>query len=242
VVALEVSASSPFPAGDTCHGWRVVHRAEDRLKVLLVISSQSAVMAHIAERFDVHDREVYEVWASVDGGMILLSGFGEGSRRGRNRLRLARMAGLIAYCLALLVLLAAVAAGAKYLELQQVRETAERVRASSQEVVELREVLSQSRLMVDTASELRQRYPSPLAEMERIATVLDNDTWVSMAELRGNTLRIEGQSTDASAVMQQLLDHPAYTSVEAPAAFKKVRSGMERFVLDLTLATEAPEE
>ena len=61
-------------------------------------------------------------------------------------------------------------------------------------------------------------------------------------ELRGREQKIEGQSQNAPAIMQQLLDDPAYSRVEAPIAFTKQRSGNERFVLELTLAgAEVPE-
>ena len=82
-------------------------------------------------------------------------------------------------------------------------------------------------------------YPSVHRELRRLARILGDDTWISSADLRGTSLRIEGQAANASAVMQQLLDHPAYAHVKASAAFQKVRSGLERFVLDLTLAPEA---
>ena len=59
-----------------------------------------------------------------------------------------------------------------------------------------------------------------------------------LAEIKGAQIKIDGESSDAAAVMQQLLDHPAYERVVAPVAIKKMRSGLEHFVLKLTLATE----
>ena len=238
-VALEVRASSPFPESDTCYGYQVVALAEADIEVQLVISSRSAVMAYIAEKFDSHEREAYEVWARAGDHLIMLRGFGEAGRGQRNRIRLGRMLGTLGYCLLVPVLLSMSAAGAKYLELQQVRETQTRVQRAAAEAVSLREDLAETRAMIDTAVQFMAEYPSVHRELRRLARVLGDDTWVSSADLRGMSLRIEGQAANASAVMQQLLDHPAYAHVEAPAAFQKVRSGLERFVLDLTLAPEA---
>ncbi|MAT91725.1 MAG: hypothetical protein CME59_03920 [Halioglobus sp.] len=237
VVALEVSASSPFPDADTCAGWRIVERGEQTMEIILVVSSRSAVMTHIAGQFDCHDVEAYEVWAEAGGRLVMLEGFGEAARRGRNRRRLGRMLATVGYCMALLVAISAVAAGAKYLELEQARETQERVQRNAGDAVTLRESLATSRRMLDTAEELLAQYPSPYRELQRIAALLGDDTWVAMAEVRGHEIRLEGQAVNASAVMQQLLEEPAYASVESPSAFKKVRSGLERFTLDLTLST-----
>lgn len=238
-VALEVKASSPFPESDTCYGYQIVGRTETDIEVQLVIGSFGAVMAYIAEKFDSHEREAYEVWARAGEHLIMLRGFGEAGRGRRNRKRLGRMLGLLGYCLLVPVLLSMIAAGAKYLELQQVVETQARVQRAAAEAVSLREDLAEIRSLIDTAKQFMVEYPSVHRELSRLASILGDDTWISSADLRGTSLRIEGQAANASAVMQQLLDHPAYAQVEAPAAFQKVRSGLERFVLDLTLAPGA---
>jgi len=239
VVALEVKASSPFPPEDTCYGWALLGRDAAGIEVHLVISSRSAVMAWIGERLDCHDVQAYEVWAAAGERMVMLRGFGEDARRRRNRRRLGRMAALFGACLLLLVAITAVAAGGSYLALQQVEEQQARAMQSAREAVALRESLAASRAMLDVARDLLARYPSPHSELQRLAALLDDDTWLSSVELRDGTIRIEGQSANAAQVMGQLLEHPAYARVEAPVAFSKVRDGTERLVLDLTLAEMA---
>ncbi|MEZ5566808.1 MAG: PilN domain-containing protein [Halioglobus sp.] len=237
VIAMEVNASSPFPGSDTCFGWSVLQRGDERMEVQLVLSSLSAVMTHIGQRFDSHDVHAYEVWAQVSDRMVMLRGFGENTRQSRNARRLTRMGSIFGLCLILLVAIAAVAAGAKYLELQRVLDMQQRVQNAAGAAVALRDSMVGARDLIDITRELMREHPSPHAELKRLAQILGDDTWVSGAEIRGSTLRIEGQSANASAVMQQLLDDAAYSAVEAPVAFKTVRSGEERFVLDLTLAT-----
>lgn len=238
VLVLEVKSSSPFPENDTCYGWSIVERSENELEVQLAITSQSAVMAYIASHLDCHDIEAYEVWAQVADRMLLVSGFGEPKRQQRNRRRMRRMAITLTYCLLLVMAVFALGAGAKYLELQKVRALHAEVKQSSSDAVELRAELSSFKDTLVAVKALLSDYPPPHPELKRLATILADDTWLSSVELSGENIKIAGESSDAAAVMQQLLDHPAYVRVVAPVAIKKVRSGMERFVLNLTLATE----
>ena len=242
MLALEVTTSSPFPREDTCHGWLVVDRPGNEIVVQLVITSKSAVMAHIARELDSHDVMANEVWAQVADRVILITGFGESPRLSRNRHRLGRMAAIVAYCVLALMLLVALAAGAKYLELQQVRATESEIASAATDAVALRSSLSSAKSMIATLNEMLAAYPSPLLEIRRLSAILDDDTWLGSADVQGAQIKIEGESKDASAVMQQLLDHPAYSRVEAPVAIRKVGPRSERFVLKLTLADQEPAE
>lgn len=242
VASLEVRSSSPFPADDTCYGWAIGERREKDMDVHLVISSQSAAMAFIASLLDCHDVTAYEVWARAGDRMVLLSGFGEAGRQQRNRRRLTRIALMLVYCLAAVLAMFALGAGAKYLELQKVRAIHSEVEQRAGDAVELRAGLVSAKDDIATVNDLLAEYPAPHVELSKLASILGDDTWVSAAEIKGMQIKIEGESRDAAAVMQQLLDDPAYARVTAPVAIKKVRSGMERFVLNLTLATETDSE
>ncbi|MFK7974760.1 MAG: PilN domain-containing protein [Halioglobus sp.] len=238
VLAIEVSTGSPFAADDTSFGWRVLGRSDVRLDVALAISSRSAVMAHIAQQHGSHDTHAYEVWADagadhVQEQFIVLSGFGEEARRQRNSARLKRVGALAAYCAVALVVFFAVAAGSKYLELQRAESIGADVEARATEAMRKREQLADSKALISAAQELTDSLPPPYVEFKRLTQILDDGTWLKSAELRGGKVKIEGESINAAAVMQLLLDNPAYTSVESPVAFKKMRSGKERFVFNL---------
>ena len=238
VVALEVSASSPFPAEDTCSGWRISKRDETALFVELVVSSRSAVMEYVARATGSHDVSAQEVWSVVDDHVVVLGGFGELARRQRNRSRLLRVVSVIGYCGLIVICAAALSAGARYIELQKVKDIQVSVELAAEEALGMREGLASARSMISAASGFLVEFPSPQRELNRLATILQDDSWVSSFEMRGTNLRVEGQSRDASAVMELFLANPAYSKVEAPVAFKKLRSGEERFVLDLTLSAE----
>lgn len=236
MIALEVMSSSPFPRDDTCYGWLVAERGVTELLVQLVISSKSAVMAFVASNTGNHDVSSHEVWALVADRMVMVSGFGEAPRLRRNRRRLGRMAAMLAYCLLAIMLLAAFSAGAKYLELQKVRAIQQKVELAAGDAVALRTALTSSKTKIDAINQLLVEYPSPHRELKRLSALLDDDTWLGLAEIQGSAIKIEGQSDDASAVMQQLLRHSAYERVEAPVAIRKVGPGSEQFVLKISLA------
>lgn len=237
VVRLEVGSSSPFPESDTCFGWRINERREAEIELVLVISSRSAVMAHVAEAFGTHDVQAFEIWSLVGDNVVVLQGFGEQAREGRNRRRLTRMAAACAYCLVIIMLSSALAAGTKYLELQKVRDQYAAAGDSADQVLQLRGNLTTARSMIGAASEYLALYPSPREELARLTSVLGDETWLSQIEINGGNVKIEGQSLNAPAVMQLLLAHPAYSQVDAPLAFTKQNSGNERFVLELTRAS-----
>lgn len=236
MLALEVNSSSPFPRADTCFGWLVTQRSATELHIQLVISSKSAVMGHIASQSGGHDVDAQEVWAQASGRMVMLAGFGETPRLTRNRRRLVRMAALLAYCLLAIMLLAAVSAGAKYLELQKVRAIQEQVEQEAGDAVALRTALASAKTKIDVINGLLAEYPSAHRELKRLSALLDDDTWLGLADIQGSAIKIEGQSNDASAVMQQLLRQSAYSRVEAPVAIRKVGPGSENFVLRISLA------
>ena len=168
--------------------------------------------------------------------MVTLSGFGEDGRRQRNRGRMLQAGSLVAYSLVALVAVFGCAAGLKKLELDKVRAINAEASVRAADAVDTRAGLVAARDMINVANALAAEYPSPHAEMQRLAELLDDSTFLSSVEMSGDTLKITGESTDSSAVMQTLLDEPAYGLVEAPVASKKVSNGNERFVFDLALA------
>lgn len=241
VLALEVRSSSPFDAADTCFGWTLLRRDDTEARIQLVISSTAAVMEYIGERFDNHDVGAFEVWADIDGHMVTLDGFGEDRRRQRNRRRMVYAGALAAYSLVALVAVFGCAAGLKKLELEKVRGIHAEVSARAADVVGTRSDLVAARDMISVANTLAAAYPSPHRELQRLAQLLADDTFLSSVEISGSDLKITGESLDSAAVMQALLDNPAYSLVEAPVASKKLSNGNERFVFDLALAAPGGE-
>jgi general secretion pathway protein L len=242
VVAMEVKANSPFPADDTRFGWRIVDRNDQSIVVQLVICSGSVVMEHVAKERDSHDLQAYEIWALAGDEVIQVGGFGEVPRKARNKVRIIRLGLGLAYCLVVLVLAFAVGTGMKYLELQAVREQQAVTQQRAAEAVALRKELSNAKKRVAAINEILAKNPSPYLELARLSRLLDDQTWLTQVDINGSKIRIDGSSPDAAGVMQKLTDEPSYSSVAAPVGIKRVSTtGLERFVLDITLASAGEE-
>lgn len=234
VVALEAKASSPFPEDDTAYGWSITGRNDETIQVKLAICARSAVMEYLAAHYQTHDHTEYEIWAGLDGAMLVIPGFGETRRHQRYRGELVRIGRQLALLCVVLIASVALAAGLKYLEMKRVESNYEEVRRRAATAVDLRETLSQGNRTVDAANELIGRQVDFYPELVRLSSLLGDDTWLTQLELRSGEFKINGQSPDAAAVMQKLTDEPVYSDVNAPAAIRKSRRGnVERFVLEI---------
>jgi general secretion pathway protein L len=243
IVGLEVRANSPFPADDTRFGWRIISRTEKDIIVQLVICSCSAVMEYMAQKRDSHDVHAYEVWSQLGGAIVMIAGFGEVPRKERNKVRIIRLGVGLAYCLLATVVAFGLGTAMKALELQAVQKEHRIAQQRAAEAVSLRTELSDAKKRVAVVKEILAENPSHYQELSRLSALLDDKTWLSQIDINGAKIRIDGSSPDAAEVMQKLTDEPAYKSVVAPVGIKRVStSGIERFVLDITLASvaEAP--
>jgi hypothetical protein len=236
-LALEVAASSPFGADDTAWGWRVLQRNAASIKLGLGIASRSGAMTYLARQYDIHDSRAQEVWAQVGGAMLVLGGFGENHRESRYRRRLLRSAVTVAASAALLLVISAVAAGVKYLEMQQVQEMASSVKRDASMASNMRNSLGLANETIEAANALLADHPSPHYELARLTGLLPDDASLTNFTVDGRNLRIKGKAGDAASVMQTLTDHPAYEEVKSPRAITKLGdTGLEQFYLELRLS------
>ncbi len=240
VLAMEVAANSPFPADDTVYGWTLGEPRGDSLVVVLVLCARSSVMEYIASQFDSHERTAYEVWARASNQAVMVQGFGEAGRGERYRKKLVRMGLALAYCMGMLVVCMALSTGFKYLELRKTEEAFEGAKQTAARAVSLRNRLATANETIERANSLLSAHPDVYNELSAISRLLDDNTFLTQVDVRPGSIRIDGQSPNASAVMQQLTDAANYDGVKATVGIRKVgRDGMERFVFELTLPEEA---
>lgn len=239
VMAMEIAANSPFPEDDTSAGWRVVSRAPDTLELELVIASLSATMAYLGREYDSHDAQAQEVWAGADGHYVMLQGFGEDKRGQRYRRRLRRTGLMVAGIALLVAAMAAVATGAKYLELQRMEAMYTAVQQQAGGAVEMRNALVTANETITAVDGLVRSYPNPHEEIVRLTEMLDDTTYISQFSMQGNEITIRGLATDAAAVMQLFTGQEAYASVTAEDAFRAYSGGLEEFRFKITLAAGA---
>ncbi len=239
VIALEVAASSPFPEGDTLHGWRLVSRDSQQLNVVLVIAQRSVALPWLKAQYPHFEPNQQEAWALVDDQPVALTGFGERRRDRRYRRRLHRLALLFAYALLALVLLPGLFALTQSLRLGKIEAVYESAKFAAREASEWRSELAASNALIDAAQSLAAEYPNPHVELARLTALLNDDISLLQFSQRGTSIRMQGNGKNVAEVLQQLTEHPAYAEVTAPQAITKLgNTGLERFMLDLTIATD----
>ena len=239
VMALEVTANSPFPDSDTGFGWKLSSRDEKSLHIQLAIVSLSSTMSYLGQQYDCHDAHSREVWAEAGNSMIVLSGFGEKKRLQRYNKRLVRVASTLAYCAALLVIIFGTAAGMKYLELQQMRSLSAEVKSQASNALQMRSAIVSANETITAVNALVLQRPNPHFEMVRLSEMLGDDVSLIQFTMQGKGLDIRGIADDAAVIVQQLTDEPAYASVTAPQAITKYfNTAQEQFFLNIELAGE----
>jgi general secretion pathway protein L len=237
VMAMEVTANSPFPESDTGNGWRIVSRGEENLTVELAIVSLSAVMSYLGQEYDCHDVRAREIWADINETIVVLKGFGERKRQQRYNKRLVRVVSCIAYSVVVLIVIFGGAAGFKYLQLNQLRSLSAEVQAQAGEAIKMRSAIVRANETVAAVNALAAERPSPHYELSRLSHLLGDDASLLQVSVQGTGLDIRGVADDASVVVQQLTDEPAFSEVIAPQAITKYfNTGQEQFFLNIKLS------
>lgn len=240
VLALECGAHSPFSFDDTSYGWHIAHRDESKISVVLAIISKSSAMAYLASRFDIHAPRRQEVWVMVDGQLVVIQGFGEGLRAKSYRKRLLRVAVLFTVCALLILLISAVAAGVKALELERVEEMAATTEMESQDAARMRSSLGLANEMIVSVNEIALAYPNPHIEISRLTRLLKDGEYIQRLSIKGLDVDLQGGAEDAASVMERLAAQAEYSEVTAPRAITRVRGAAgENFYLNIRLR-EAP--
>lgn len=238
VLALEVSANSPFSADDTGYGWQVSARDEHNLHVVLVIVSLSSVMTYVGREYGSHDAHAQEVWAETDSAMVVIHGFGESRRDGLYQKRLVRVGGMIAAAALVLLLIAGTAAGLKRLELQQLEELAGTTQREAAAASRMRSAMSSGNDLVSAVNTIALEYPSSHMELARLSNLLVDDVYLERLTVSGREMDIRGRAGDASAVMKLLVDQEAYTGITAASPIRKIPgTGLEQFHLKIQIGT-----
>jgi general secretion pathway protein L len=234
VLALEVSANSPFSAEDTGYGWRVIRRDETQIRVLLVILSKSSTMSYLGRQFDEHDPRRQEVWVKVGSEMVVVQGFGENLRERSYRKRLIRVAVMLAAAALLIFSIVGAAAGLKAMELQRVQDMQVTAERESAEASRLRSSLGLANEMITAVNKIVAMYPNPHLEIGRLTHVLGDGEFVDQFSMKGLDIELRGQAANAASVMQHLTNQPEYAEVTAPRAFTRVKDAQaEQFYLNI---------
>lgn len=239
VIALEVSANSPFSQADTASGWRIAERTEQQLKVVLVIVSMSAAMTYIGQQFDSHDAHAQEVWVNINDRHIVMRGFGEGEREHLYKRRLLRVVATVAVGAVLLLLIGAVGAGFKKIQLGQLESLAATTQQDSASAARMRSALSQANDMISAVNREREIFPPVHLELARLTELLADDVYLERFGMSGMELDLRGRARDAAAVMELLTEQEGYAEVTAASPIRSLPgSDVEQFHLKVKIRGE----
>lgn len=242
MLALDVRAHSPFAADEVVWGWRDAGSEA----VLLLTSRQVVQLAFERAAAAPGARQragtpyTPEAWAfDSEGRPVVLRGFAERKRQQREARGLL-LAGMFV-ALALLLLVAGLVTPTLQLwaranQASQALATAERelapVIAQRQQFAELTDVYAALREQVQTRIE-------PLGVLDLLTELIPDDSWLQRLQVRGAQLTLVGQTTNTTALMNRLSEHPMVRDVRAPSAATRVSGGRENFIIELTLLPQA---
>lgn len=239
---LDLSAHSPFAPEDLVWGFRssgehaVVMLTSRRAVARAVATGEAARSAGLG----AGGRWNPEVWAfDSDGLPVMLRGFGEQARmKGAGR-RLG-----LAWALILLAMvLAAVGFVTPTVQLKlRTMQAAAALAALDREfapVVTDREALTKVLGLQTALLEQIESRIEPLGVLDFATELIPDDTWLQRLQLRGSRLTISGQTTNATALMRRLSDHPLVREVRSPGSATRVSGGRENFVIEMTLLAPA---
>ncbi len=238
VMALEVDSNSPFPGADTVAGWGRLQRDEQGVDVQLAITSRSAAMRYLGQQFDIHDIERSEVWAQQGQRPIVLRGFGERRRLERYKRRLQHIGGFIAAGVAICLVMVAVSAATKYLELHQYQGLSERVIADTKQAAQDRSLLAEAGQTIAGVDAVAQQFPNPHVELARLTRLLGDDVHIVRFSMTGDKLSLRGRAANAAAVMEKLSAVEDYAEVADEGGITRLPDGTEQFYVRIQLGTK----
>ncbi len=236
--ALQARTISPFAESDLVWGWRMHSRAQVPAQIDIALASRRQVAQYLQSQAQRWGADQPEVWVIPPAGApIVLTGYGEALRSALGRrgcwLRYALLG--LAFCF--------VAAIAITPTLQLRARTIEAVHAydavalRTPPLVKERETLLQTVEQLTALSDLLDGRIEPLRVLERLTTVLPDDTALQSFSLKGQKVTLNGLTSNASALMQLLGEQSGIRDVRAPSAATRTGgvNSQENFIIEFTL-------
>ncbi|MFW1677721.1 PilN domain-containing protein [Pontibacter sp. JAM-7] len=244
VLSFEMDRYTPFSADQVYYGYRILSRdlkSQALLVRLCLITRQR--LDPLLNLFSALGMSPTVVAPAADASsalysMNLLPKSLQGVRSGRQQFMARSRSVLILLVLAMLLFLPLKYQAQKIAELQagieQPRELAEQARTVNAEIEAL--LKSQGFLERKKAAKV-----SSLLLLNDLTDVLPDHTWISNVQMDGSSLRLQGESREASALIG-LLDATQYlTNVRfASPVTLNARTSKERFAINADLIKEQP--
>ena len=246
VLAFEMDRHTPFKAEQVHYDFRIVATDPDRrnLRVELAVVPRKRLddlVGRLAEVGLVPDRV-----GVVDGDDV--SSAGRTRARPLNLLPADRRGqrtgggGWLLTVLGIVVVgLAGVAVALPLVQkerlLAELRRDVAAAQAEAHSAETLQSELEKSIAEVTFLARKKGELPAVIDVVEELTRILPDDSWLSRLELRGETVKIQGESPASSALVPVIEDSPMFhdASFAAPVT-QNPKSGAERFVITTQLA------
>jgi general secretion pathway protein L len=238
-VAIEVAGASPFPPEDLVWGYSTRPVAQDKLEVQIALASRKRISSYlegIASR--VPGQSSREVWA-VPGqsAPIIFSGFGEQQRRTHAQARQRIAFGLVLLSLGLAICVALTPVAQARLRAMEAIQASETLAKRAEPLVRQRAALLRNVEKANSIKEITAQRADPLYVMDLLTRVLPDDTSLLSLQVQGSKIAINGSTSDAAALMQQLSAQPELRDVKAPTpATRPLGTTKDSFSIEFNLA------
>lgn len=237
-VALEAHALSPFAPTDIVWGHSLTPGTGATVQVELALASRKQIASHLQSR-EAHlsGLATPEVWAlSPSGRPIVMPGYGEARRF--QHMRKWRRFGFSLVLLALLLIAAIAITPTAQLRFRAV-EAVNAYTAVHQRTLPLaakREELVKTSERLAALHEIVSNRMAPLKVMDLLTQALPDDTSLLGLQVQELKVTMNGQTTNAAALMQHLSAQPGIREVRAPsAATRPLGVSKDSFSLEFTL-------
>ena len=241
-VALEAQILSPFAPTDIVWGFRLSPGTGDTVRVELALASRKQIASHLQTReADLAGLAPPEVWVlSPSGQPIVMPGYGETSRM--QHMRKWRRFGLLLVVLALMLVAAIAITPTVQLRFRAI-EAVNAYTAVHQRTLPLaakREELVKTSERLAVLNEIVSNRMDSLKVLDLLTQSLPDDTSLLGLQVQGLKVTMNGQTTNAAALMQHLSAQPGIQEVRAPsAATRPLGVSKDSFSLEFTLDPKA---
>jgi general secretion pathway protein L len=228
VVTVELDRITPFSAQDIYYDYRV--KSRDVARAQLELELVMAPRANVSEGLAILEKTVAKPEVlTVEGGwrdINLLPAHARSKRRSGGR-----VAAFLAMLMCLLAIVALVIPLTKKREL--LGEIGEQLADARKQAAVVMQISEQRDARKAEANYVvgKQRSANPkVMVIDELTRLLPDDTWVQYLEVKGDSLRVRGESEQASALIAQLESSPLFenTHFESPVV-QVSRTGGERF-------------
>lgn len=238
-IALEARTSSPFADHDMVWGYQQAGSLKEAPRsVVLAIASRKSIGAYLAtQSVRLTEAATPEVWVVAPlTPPIVLPGFGEGARVGFTKKRRHLGYALVLLGVALFVGIAVTPTAQLRLRAVEAVRSYDAAVQRTGTAAQQREALMQSVEKLDGLSQTLVGRIEPLRVLDKLTTLLPDDTALQSFKLQGAKVTISGDTSNVTTLLQTLGEQTGLRDVRSPsAATRMLGAPKESFVIEFNL-------